>query len=122
MSQVNVTKLDGELRTAGIPIDGVADLDGAKAHVRIDFQPSATAAQRTQAAQILATHDPTDTAQQARLAALVQAKTDAQGVTLDIASPSLDLATLAAEIVKLKKVVRLLIAQLDVVKHGDPSQ
>src|SRR5260221_12792501 len=110
MTEVNITKLDGELRAAGIPIDGVSDLDGTKAHVRLDFQPSATAAQRTQAAQILAAQDPTDTAQQARLAALPQAQQDAQGVTLDIASPSLDVARLAAEFGKLKNLVRFLAA------------
>ncbi len=51
--KVNVLKLTEELNTASIPIWGVSS-DG-----RIDFQETATPAQKAQAAQILAAHDPT---------------------------------------------------------------
>jgi len=52
---VNATKLDQELRAAGIPMDGCSSSG------RIDFRPEATPAQREQAARILAAHDPSDT-------------------------------------------------------------
>lgn len=55
---INVTELHRELERAGIPIEGVAS-DG-----RIDFRPEATQAQRDQAAQILAAHDPAKLAQE----------------------------------------------------------
>lgn len=52
------TLIDQALKTAGIPIDGVS-LDPAnptnRAAWRVDFQASATPAQRTQAATILTT-------------------------------------------------------------------
>jgi hypothetical protein len=48
----NPTRLDAELRAAGIPIDGCAS-DG-----RIDFRPEATEVDRTRADAILAAHDP----------------------------------------------------------------
>lgn len=54
---VDKTKLDMELKAAGIPIEGVGgNLDGS---IRIDFQPEATQEQRTLAEEILAAHDPT---------------------------------------------------------------
>lgn len=54
---VNVLKLDGELRTAGIPVDGVGfNGDGS---CRIDYQASATPGQIQQGAAILAAHVPT---------------------------------------------------------------
>lgn len=52
----NLSKLDVELRVAGIPIDGVS---GTKIG-RIDFRPEVTPEQREQAAAILAAHDPYD--------------------------------------------------------------
>lgn len=121
ISQVNVTKLDGELRAAGIPIDGVADIDGTKAHVRIDFQATATDVQKDQAAQIVAAHNPVDTDQEARLARLAQARSDAQGVVLDTSTPAQTPVALAAEVVNLKKIVLLLQAELDVLKHRNLS-
>jgi len=48
----NISKLDHEIRQAGIPIEGVSS-DG-----RIDFLPSATQAQKDQAATILSAHNP----------------------------------------------------------------
>lgn len=52
-------QLDADIRAAGIPIDGVALLDPASAPptVRIDFQASATQAQRTQAQSIVSGFD-----------------------------------------------------------------
>jgi hypothetical protein len=51
-----IARLDAALRAAGIPIHGCAMLDKAQTPptVRIDFQDSATAAQRTQAQTIAA--------------------------------------------------------------------
>lgn len=54
---VNVTKLDKELKAAGIPIDGVGKTNG---EIRIDFKPDATQAQRKAALELLAAHDPRD--------------------------------------------------------------
>jgi hypothetical protein len=54
MTLVNPTKLHAELEQAGIPIEGVSS-DG-----RIDFLPAATDEQKTQAAAIVAAHDPVD--------------------------------------------------------------
>lgn len=51
---INTAKLHRELVTAGIPINGV-DSNG-----NIYFMATATAEQRTQAAAILAAHDPID--------------------------------------------------------------
>ena len=64
-----ITRLDYALRAAGIPIDGVA---GTQAAVRVDYDASATPAQRTQALAIVAAldwsagADATFTAQQAK--------------------------------------------------------
>lgn len=53
----NSDKLDGELKSAGIPIDGVgSNPDGSP---RVDFSASATDAQKLQAQSIVNTHDPT---------------------------------------------------------------
>lgn len=53
---INKTKLDMELKSAGVPIEGVgSNLDGT---IRIDFMPEATEAQRILAEEILAAHDP----------------------------------------------------------------
>lgn len=49
---INVQKIDNELRSAGIPIDGCSS-DG-----RIDFKKEATVAQIELAKQILAVHNP----------------------------------------------------------------
>ena len=58
MANINITKFDKDLKAVGIPIDGVGGSpDGS---IRIDFKPTATAAQRQQAAAILAAHDPVD--------------------------------------------------------------
>ena len=53
MGMINVSKLDAELKSAGIPIHGCASTG------RIDFTPEATEEHRALAAQILAAHDPT---------------------------------------------------------------
>ena len=53
---INVGKLHRELVEAGIPIDGVSDMEPP----RIDFRPEATAAQKKQAAAILKAHVPED--------------------------------------------------------------
>ena len=49
-----ITRLDYALRAAGIPIDGVA---GPQAAVRVDYDASATPAQRAQAQAIVAAFD-----------------------------------------------------------------
>jgi hypothetical protein len=51
---INVAKLHQELVSAGIPIDGVSS------NGRIDFQITATEAQRARAQAILLAHDPVD--------------------------------------------------------------
>lgn len=58
----NLSKLDAELRAAGIPIDGVSGTTVG----RIDYRPEATREQRKQAAAILAAHDPYDYAAERR--------------------------------------------------------
>ena len=55
---INVAKLDAELKSAGIPIDGCSS------NGRVDFRPEATEAQRLQAEAIVAAHNPADTRQQ----------------------------------------------------------
>lgn len=55
-----LSTLHSSIRNAGIPIDGVS---GSSAGVRIDYQASATPAQRTQAAAIVAAFDWSDAAQ-----------------------------------------------------------
>jgi hypothetical protein len=47
-------RLDAAIRAAGIPIDGVS---GSQGSTRVDYQASATAAQRTQGAAIVAAFD-----------------------------------------------------------------
>lgn len=54
---INKTKLDKELKAAGIPIHGVGESEKV---IRIDFKPEATQTQRDQAQAILAAHDPID--------------------------------------------------------------
>lgn len=54
---INATKLDGELRAAGIPIDGVGLTDGV---VRVDYKPEATQQQKDLAVTIIQNHDPND--------------------------------------------------------------
>lgn len=56
MSAINVTKLDQDLRAAGVPIDGVSvSPDGS---ARVDFAANATAQDRANAQGVVATHDP----------------------------------------------------------------
>ncbi len=60
MANINSTKLDCELREAGIPIDG-CNSNGV-----ISFKPEATQAHRDQATRILAAHNPYDYADERR--------------------------------------------------------
>ena len=105
MGIINNTKLDKELRSAAIPINGVGtNTDGT---TRIDFN-NATQAQRDQAAAILAAHDPRDydlEKQQAALGelkalTLLAGKTDAQ------ISAYIDSLTIADPVAK--QVIKLL--------------
>ncbi len=54
---INATKLDRELRAAGVPIHGCASSG------RVDYTTAATAGDRDRAAQVIAAHDPTPEAQ-----------------------------------------------------------
>lgn len=58
MVKINVTKLDQELRAAGVPIDGCSSTG------RIDYRPEATDADRARGAAVLAAHDPGLSAEQ----------------------------------------------------------
>ena len=46
---ISVQDLDQELKTAGIPIHGVANADNTREGLRIDFMDEATEEQRVQA-------------------------------------------------------------------------
>lgn len=54
MTIYNAKKLDGQLKAAGIPIDGVSSSG------RIDYKPEATTEQRATGTEILAAHDSVD--------------------------------------------------------------
>ncbi len=99
MSVLSILRLDQTLRAAGIPIDGVS---GAQGSVRIDFQASATAAQRTQADTIVAAFnwsdalDSTWQAQQEKAAATASIDNGAlkSGVSLERLARALALVVL----------------------------
>lgn len=85
MKKINTLKLFEDLLDAGIPIDGVASTDP----VQIDFKPEATAAQRAQAEQIVANHNPASKSKQQN--SLEQAKGSVQPlVGKDIRKLNLD--------------------------------
>jgi hypothetical protein len=99
--------LDRALRDAGIPIDGVSVGDPAvRATWRALYQASATAAQRTQGDQILATIDPQDAATLANIKAdltTTRANDDliraiVQGLWEAIPAPTMTLAQLKTRV------------------------
>ena len=67
---MDATELDQMLRAAGVPVDGCAVGTEDKATWRVDFSTSATAAQRTQAAALIAAYVPLTDVQKRDLEAL----------------------------------------------------
>jgi hypothetical protein len=65
---INVTKLDRELKRAGISIHGVDGFPDGK--ININFKSDATPSQRSQAQIILVAHDPRDYDEEKQRAAL----------------------------------------------------
>lgn len=59
---IAIAILDEKLKAAGIPFDGIS---GGPGSVRVDYQPEATPAQRTQGAAIIAAFDWTLAAERA---------------------------------------------------------
>lgn len=82
-----LVRLESALRAVGIPIDGVS---GSQGLVRVDYQTSATAQQRTQGAVIVAAFDWAESAQttwqnqqdRAAAKAVLASATDAQAKIL----------------------------------------
>ena len=98
-----LTRLHDALRAAGIPIDGVRPTtrgtSAGPGNVTVDFNPSATAAQRTQAANIVAAHNWT-----------VRTRRPVTAIAADIETWITAPASPVEQIARLRKVAAMAVA------------